>query len=110
MDDGLMEVIGFDNMDQALLQLGGSGVNICQCKKAVLTTIRAFPMQIDGEPFLIRPCTITIINDTTKAPIAKMLLKDTSRTQVHRNDELEEWAAITIQRSFRKSKKNKIKR
>ena len=107
MDDSLMEVIGFDHLDQALLQVGGHGVNICQCKTAVLKTTRVFPMQIDGEPFLIRPCTITISKDITKAPMAKMLLKDKSSTQFYRNAEMEEWAATTIQRGFRNTQKRK---
>ena len=107
MDDSLIEVIGLDNLDQAMLQVGGHGVNLCQCKKVVIKTTRAYPMQIDGEPFMIKPCTITITKDTTKAPMAKMLLKDKSSTQLYRNKELEVWAAIKIQRSFRKSKKRK---
>ena len=105
MDDGMIEVIGLDNMDQAILQLGGSGVNICQCKKVVITTVRAYPMQIDGEPFLIKPCTITITKDTAKAPMAKMLIKDKTCTQIYKDREVEEWAATTIQRGFRKSRK-----
>lgn len=104
MDDGMIEVIGLDNMDQAILQLGGSGVNICQCKKVVITTVRAYPMQIDGEPFLIKPCTITITKDTAKAPMAKLLEKDKKCAQIYKDRELEEWAATTIQRSFRKSR------
>ena len=64
-------------------------------------------MQIDGEPFLIKPCTITITKDTAKAPMAKMLSRDKHGTQVHRDKELEEWAATTIQKSFRRSRKKK---
>ena len=107
MDDGLIEVVGLDNLDQALLQLGGSGINICQCRKVVLKTTRVYPMQIDGEPFMIKPCTITITKDTAKAPMAKMLSRDKHGTQVHRDKELEEWAATTIQKSFRRSRKKK---
>ena len=107
MNDGLIEVIGLDNLDQALLQLGGSGINICQCRKVVLKTTRVYPMQIDGEPFMIKPCTITITKDTVKAPMAKMLRRDKHGTQVHRDKELEEWAATTIQKSFRRSRKKK---
>ena len=107
MDDGMIEVIGLDNMDQALLQVGGSGINICQCKSVELRTIRAYPMQIDGEPFLMKPCTIRIENNSTKAPIAKLLRKDNNKTQFYRDKELEEWAATTIQRSFRNSRKSR---
>ena len=107
MDDGMIEVIGLDNMDQALLQVGGSGINICQCKSVELKTVRAYPMQIDGEPFLMKPYTIRIENDSTKAPMAKLLRKDNNKTQFYRDEELEEWAATTIQRSFRNSRKKR---
>ena len=82
-------------------------LHICQCKSVELKTVRAYPMQIDGEPFLMKPCTIRIENDSSKAPMAKLLRKDNNKTQFYRDEELEEWAATTIQRSFRNSRKKR---
>ena len=107
MNDGLIEVIALDHWDLPLLQMGGHGVNICQCKEAIITTKRALPMQIDGEPFMIRPCSITINTDILQTPAANMLVRDKRNAQAHHDQELEEWAATTIQRSFRKTQSAK---
>ena len=103
MNDGWLEVIALDNLDLALLQVGGHGINICQCKEAVIETTRACPMQIDGEPFRLRPSTIKLNKDISKAPMANMLLRDKTKTHLSRDEELEEWAVTTIQKSFRGS-------
>eukprot|EP00123_Amoebidium_parasiticum_P011397 comp20688_c0_seq1/m.26928 comp20688_c0_seq1/g.26928 ORF comp20688_c0_seq1/g.26928 comp20688_c0_seq1/m.26928 type:complete len:746 (-) comp20688_c0_seq1:686-2923(-) len=61
-DDGLIEVLGVSSVYQLAKQQVGIGqcVRICQCREAVVTTRRAFSMQIDGEPTLLVPSTITI--------------------------------------------------
>uniref|UniRef100_A0A8B9TIB0 Diacylglycerol kinase n=1 Tax=Anas platyrhynchos TaxID=8839 RepID=A0A8B9TIB0_ANAPL len=49
-DDGCIEVIGFTMTSLAALQVGGHGERLCQCRQVVLTTSKAIPMQVDGEP------------------------------------------------------------
>ncbi|NXS14792.1 DGKI kinase, partial [Neodrepanis coruscans] len=49
-DDGCIEVIGFTMTSLAALQVGGHGERLCQCRQGVLTTSKAIPMQVDGEP------------------------------------------------------------
>ncbi|NXJ78312.1 DGKZ kinase, partial [Trogon melanurus] len=49
-DDGCIEVIGFTMTSLAALQVGGHGERLCQCRQVFLTTSKAIPMQVDGEP------------------------------------------------------------
>ncbi|NXE25010.1 DGKZ kinase, partial [Ardeotis kori] len=49
-DDGCIEVIGFTMTSLAALQVGGHGERLCQCRQVILTTFKAIPMQVDGEP------------------------------------------------------------
>ena len=80
MNDGLMEVVAIDNLDLAILHAGGSGNSVCQCRKAVITTTKPVPMQVDGEPCLKEACVITISQDQTVAPTAKMLVRNKTAT------------------------------
>uniref|UniRef100_A0A1I7VL14 Diacylglycerol kinase n=1 Tax=Loa loa TaxID=7209 RepID=A0A1I7VL14_LOALO len=58
--DGKLEVLGFTTAALAALQMGGKGERIAQCSHARITTSRAIPMQVDGEPCLLAPSTIEI--------------------------------------------------
>ncbi|XP_042298989.1 diacylglycerol kinase zeta isoform X3 [Sceloporus undulatus] len=49
-DDGCLEVIGFTMTSLAALQVGGHGERLHQCREVLLTTAKAIPMQVDGEP------------------------------------------------------------
>ncbi|XP_075783704.1 diacylglycerol kinase zeta isoform X3 [Pelodiscus sinensis] len=49
-DDGCIEVIGFTMTSLAALQVGGHGERLHQCQEVMLTTAKAIPMQVDGEP------------------------------------------------------------
>jgi len=100
--DGLVEVIAMDNVDVALLQLGGTGEAVCQAKKVEIETTRAVPMQVDGEPLMMNPSTITIEYMNS----ANMLTKKKS-SYPYRDPEVEEWAARKIQSSFKNYKKEK---
>ena len=53
--------VALDNYDLAVLQAGGTGACVCQCKtaKELLRQV-CVPMQVDGEPSLMAPCTIEI--------------------------------------------------
>ena len=74
-------MVAIDNLDLAILHAGGSGASVCQCKTAVITTTKAVPMQVDGEPCLMKPCTIKIgLGDSSSAPPAKMLVRNKTAT------------------------------
>jgi len=95
-NDGLLEVIAMDNLDLALLQIGGTGEAICQATSVEVTTLRAVPMQVDGEPLLINPCSLNINFHNQ----ANMLTKKKT-SYPYRDPEVEEWAARKIQHSFK---------
>merc|ERR1719356_1790734 len=100
--DGLVEVIAMDNVDVALLQLGGTGEAVCQARKVEIETTRAVPMQVDGEPLLMNPSTINIEFFNS----ANMLTKKKT-SYPYRDAEVEEWAARKIQSSFKNYKREK---
>ncbi|THD19082.1 DAG kinase [Fasciola hepatica] len=60
IDDGLIEVIGLSSTTLAMIQVGGHGDHICQCRTVTLTTDKVIPMQMDGEPCRLMPATIQI--------------------------------------------------
>ncbi|XP_015793750.1 eye-specific diacylglycerol kinase isoform X1 [Tetranychus urticae] len=59
-DDGLIEVIGLTTYQLPLLQAGGHGSCVAQCKEAKIITRRTIPMQVDGEPCRLLPSIIRI--------------------------------------------------
>uniref|UniRef100_UPI00358F9F71 diacylglycerol kinase iota-like n=1 Tax=Myxine glutinosa TaxID=7769 RepID=UPI00358F9F71 len=59
-DDGYMEVVGFTMATLAALQVGGHGERLYQCREAILTSYKALPMQVDGEPCYLEPSIIHI--------------------------------------------------
>ncbi|CAG2106022.1 unnamed protein product [Medioppia subpectinata] len=59
-DDGLIEVIGLTTYQLPLLQAGGHGTCIAQCRSAKIITTRTIPMQVDGEPCRLLPSIITL--------------------------------------------------
>ncbi|XP_059578790.1 diacylglycerol kinase zeta isoform X4 [Alligator mississippiensis] len=59
-DDGCIEVIGFTMTSLAALQVGRHGERLCQCRQVLLTTSKAIPMQVDGEPCKLAPSSIHI--------------------------------------------------
>jgi diacylglycerol kinase (ATP) len=40
--------------------MGGHGERLIQCREIKLKTMKAIPMQVDGEPCRLRPSTIVI--------------------------------------------------
>lgn len=59
-DDGMIEVIGLTTYQLPLLQAGGHGTCIAQCRNAKIITSRTIPMQVDGEPCKLLPSIINI--------------------------------------------------
>ncbi|CAL2032427.1 unnamed protein product [Caenorhabditis brenneri] len=68
--DGKVEVLGFTTATLAALQMGGKGERIAQCSRVKVTTNKAIPMQVDGEPCLLAPSVITL-GFHSKVPMLK---------------------------------------
>jgi len=100
--DGLVEVVAMDNVDLALLNLGGTGESICQAREVEIETWRAVPVQVDGEPLLVNPFKLTLRYHNSAPMLTK---KKTSYP--YKDPEVEEWAARKIQRSFKDFKTQK---
>ena len=60
IDDGLIEVIGLTTYQLPLLQAGGHGTCITQCRSARIVTRKTIPMQVDGEASRLNPATIEL--------------------------------------------------
>nr|CAD7569287.1 unnamed protein product [Timema californicum] len=59
-DDGLIEVVGLTTYQLPLLQAGGHGTCITQCKSARIVTTKTIPMQVDGEACKLTPSIISL--------------------------------------------------
>ncbi|CAB3405019.1 unnamed protein product [Caenorhabditis bovis] len=68
--DGKVEVLGFTTATLAALQMGGKGERIAQCATFKVTTNKAIPMQVDGEPCLLAPSLISMTFHS-KVPMLK---------------------------------------
>jgi len=91
-----------DNVDLALLNLGGTGESVCQARSVEIETWRAVPIQVDGEPLLVNPFKLRLQYFKSAFMLTK---KKTSYP--YKDPEVEEWAAIKIQRSFKDFKTQK---
>lgn len=58
-------------MFQPLLQAGGHGDKICQCKTARIETTKTIPMQVDGEACKLNPSIINLEILNKAAMLAK---------------------------------------
>ncbi|XP_059353588.1 eye-specific diacylglycerol kinase-like isoform X2 [Daphnia carinata] len=57
-DDGLIEVVGLKTYQLPLLQAGGHGTCLAQCRTARIVTRRTIPVQVDGEACRLNPSII----------------------------------------------------
>jgi hypothetical protein len=90
--DGYLEIIGFKHFELARIRLGRRGHRIAQGRYSIdsnpldrrlvflgseikLIMQRDLPMEIDGEPFLLGPCQITI----TRKNQARMIITERSQ-------------------------------
>ena len=117
--DNLVEVVAMDNVDLALLNLGGTGEAICQARSVVIETSRAVPIQVDGEPLLVNPfrlkieyfnsaCMLTKKKSSCEFVIALcQFFKNNLSLDPYKDPEVEEWAARKIQSSFKNYKTQK---
>ena len=59
-DDGMLEVIGLKQSQISLLYVGGHGDRITQAREVYIKSTQPIPAQVDGEPCLLNPSTISI--------------------------------------------------
>ncbi|XP_069978351.1 diacylglycerol kinase zeta isoform X3 [Penaeus vannamei] len=74
-DDGIIEVIGLTTYQMPLLQAGGHGTTICQCKSAKIVTKKTIPMQVDGEACRVNPSIIELTHLNKASMVTKKKAK-----------------------------------
>ncbi|XP_050694205.1 eye-specific diacylglycerol kinase-like isoform X5 [Eriocheir sinensis] len=74
-DDGIIEVIGLTTYQMPLLQAGGHGTTICQCKQARIITKKTIPMQVDGEAARVNPSIIELTHLNKASMVTKKKAK-----------------------------------
>ncbi|XP_066524072.1 diacylglycerol kinase iota isoform X2 [Hoplias malabaricus] len=93
-DDGYIEVIGFTMASLAALQVGGHGERLHQCREVTLTTYKTIPVQVDGEPCRLAPCTLRI----SLRNQANMVQKSKRRTSVPLLNDIQKVCAADLRR------------
>lgn len=99
-DDGMIEVVGLTTYQLPLLQAGGHGTCIAQCRSAKIITSKTIPMQVDGEACKLKPSIIELTLLNKAVMLAKRKPGRTNVQYVSRNIVVFSWKMLLIVHIF----------
>lgn len=96
----MIEVVGLTTYQLPLLQAGGHGTCIAQCRSAKIITSKTIPMQVDGEACKLKPSIIELTLLNKAVMLAKRKPGRTNVQYVSRNIVVFSWKMLLIVHIF----------